>query len=1061
LAASPRAWAARGQVTSLPPLFSIPPHGNAEGGALILAEFEFFELTGLPFDPPEKAGKKVRSAVDKISKELRNALGTATQQIERDTINAKLAFLESTSAGIFTSDDRLSPLYDKLARQRTDTEIGNLKAAIALLKLSGTRTVTNGAVRVQRNKTKLSRENVEKAYLEAGITITEIDPVSAYPKFPTNAEKIHAELEALRKMKDPNPKGKDLSLAVDLYAFAAYLCGEPENAPGYKSKPAPELSSLLDRHAKQLSTRNDDLGKLCASIATAGKLFIFNSEANREAYNAFLKYKSPALASLFETMRRLSKTDLADPKNAEQCIRAISKEFGSYEVALSIYNKEAGLKDDPYIPEKAVFHVVCPHCQNISGFADLNEAQKANKCQNCGKALYKNCGKCRKNVLVSLDKCPECGFLFASAAMFAKFVAAAEQALLRSDFTDARNNLIQARAAGPGEKARTAQLEARISDEERKYGKPVAELRKLIADRKFQKAAGVLAAAIAGFPGLNVSVFESQINAALAEADKVFTYAKNLPAPKQADSCLEILNGCADYKPAIDFLWANPPGYCKDFTVGLDSVACSANISWARSAERGVTYRVVRKQGSEIPVSETDGVILLDNTPDTSYKDKGIQPGLYYSYAVFAARYRVFSPAAGKTVALLADVTDIHSEILEKMIRITWKDPVNCTGVTIKRTVGGVASTLAEGARGSFEDKKVEYGVAHSYRLYANYSGMPPSNGAEVVITPTYRVESFTIGAGQTKNGSYTVTWDITRDGVDLRVLVDEKQVRAIKSDERSCDIIIPPGGIYSVAVLAYTGGAWLRSANSLRVNTYTPCEIDKQASNLYEDMVFGSYDPAYSVSMNLSVSGPVPDNVAGFYYAVRAKASPNDKAPWAGMQEIGSAPDIHRVDLNAYSKNGIFYKLTAHDESAYYITLFTIYISNGREIASNASLCRIDRPLNAELFWEIRRSPFSGMRLMINISANRPFSRIPELILACSDGQLLLSANDSNGVRLKAFPESKTGGARRSFAVEHELGADIAFKKVKGRKLFLFIAAPVPGENFTMRWAEGFTGKV
>jgi hypothetical protein len=52
-------------------------------------------------------------------------------------------------------------------------------------------------------------------------------------------------------------------------------------------------------------------------------------------------------------MGRVSKAKLLDPKFAEVCIKEIMDVFGDYDVSLAIYNKEAGLKDELYIPDKA------------------------------------------------------------------------------------------------------------------------------------------------------------------------------------------------------------------------------------------------------------------------------------------------------------------------------------------------------------------------------------------------------------------------------------------------------------------------------------------------------------------------------------------------------------------------------------------------------------------------------------------------------------------------------------------------------------------------------------
>jgi predicted RNA-binding Zn-ribbon protein involved in translation (DUF1610 family) len=1025
-----------------------------------MADFEFFELVNLPFDPPEKAAKKVTVAVEKAKKDLNGILGTANQQLERDAVNGKLSFLDARVSEIFDGAGKLTAKYEELALERTDKEIKNLRAAVALIKLSGRHVITNGTIRKQRAKTKLSKDNVEKAFIEAGFTISEVDPLAAYPKFPTNADSIYSELEALRRTKDPNPQGKDLTLAVDLYAFTAYLSGEPENAAEYRNKSTSEIASLLDGFSKQFSTRNDDLGKLCASLSTKGKSYVFNSDDNRKAYEAHLQYKSSALTELFDTMRRLSESDLSDAKFAEQCIKKISEVFGNYDIALAIYNKEAGLKDEPYIPEKATFHVKCSYCQNIVEFSDVSEAIKANKCSHCGNALYKTCNKCHKNVLISLDKCPDCGFVFASTAMFAKFFAAAEQALRRSDFEEARNCLLQARTADPSENLRTAQLEARITAEEKKYEKPVNDLRKLIADRKYQKASEMLAVVIGNFPGLNVSSFDSQIKTALVRAQTSFANAKNMSQSKKADVCLGILNECVDFKSAIDFLLATPPEACKSFSVALDSIGYRASLSWSRSVEQGAVYRVVRKQGKASPSNEKDGEILIDNTSETSFNDKAIEPGRYYSYAVFSIRYGVFSSAMAKTIVLLADVTNARCEQFETTIRITWNNPKNCTGITIKRTVDGQTATLINNANGSFEDKNIKYGIAYSYNLQTNYNGLPSSSGVDLIITPMIKIESFNIRAELVKGNTYKVSWDIKRNDIDLRILVDDKQIRELKSGTRNCEVNLPPDGFHTITVAAYSGGSWLRSSNSPQVNTYPPCVIDKQASQLREETIAGLQDSTCNVELHMKVNNSLPDNVVGFYYTVRTKSASDSKAPWADKQEIGKAADIHRVSLSAYRKGGeITYMDKAHDESSYYVSLFTIYSVGGNEVVSNASMCRFDRPLTADIFWKVNKPFLSGnAKLTIEINANRPFERIPELVLcACSDGQHLLSQSDPKGRPLMSIPETRTKTSQRTFTNTY----DVLEKQLKGLKLFLFETSAVPNENYTLRWNKGFSGKV
>ena len=348
-----------------------------------MTEYDFFELTNLPFDPPGRNPRIVKLSIEKAIQDLRISLGKETQPLARAKINGELTFLkqclgEGAAEDSIFDGAKLNALYTKLAQARTDKELVILKATVEFQKQAGTRVVTNGAIRAQVRKTRLSKENVEKVYNEAGFTISTVDPNKAYPKFPTNADKTYSELEVLRKSKDPNPQGHDLKMSVDLYAFTAYLCSKPgsaaENPAEYKAKSTSELRSILDGFARQLSQRSDPFGRLCASIASAGKSYVFNSDENRAAYDKYLLYRSPQMEKIFTVIKAVSVSEKYDPKFAESCIKQISSVFGEYDVALAIYNKEAGLKDEPYTRSLSAV-ITCPYCQNLLEFSIVSNMQ--------------------------------------------------------------------------------------------------------------------------------------------------------------------------------------------------------------------------------------------------------------------------------------------------------------------------------------------------------------------------------------------------------------------------------------------------------------------------------------------------------------------------------------------------------------------------------------------------------------------------------------------------------------------------------------------------------------
>ncbi|MDR1149269.1 MAG: Hsp70 family protein [Spirochaetaceae bacterium] len=316
-------------------------------------DYDFFDLTHLPFDPPEKAAQKLIDAINKAKKELDTTIFLSVQQFERDETAGKTSFLDSISKSIFNNEGKLTPAYDDLAKDKVKKEIEKLRAVASLLKQSGFHVITEGAIRGHQKKTMLSREHLEDLFRAAGFTIiSTADLFKKYPRFPTNVYKMYAELEALRKSPNPRPNTNEAALrqVKDLYDFAAYMAGEPEKAAEYRGKSTPELKSLFDGFAKAYCIQFDNFGWLCSSLAVHGKIYVFDSEDHRRDYEAYLKYTSPSLTQFFSTIRSVPSQYFLEPKFAEACIKEISTVFEDYEVSLAIYNKEAGLKDEPYIP---------------------------------------------------------------------------------------------------------------------------------------------------------------------------------------------------------------------------------------------------------------------------------------------------------------------------------------------------------------------------------------------------------------------------------------------------------------------------------------------------------------------------------------------------------------------------------------------------------------------------------------------------------------------------------------------------------------------------------------
>ncbi len=1024
-----------------------------------MADYDFFDLTGLPFDPPEKSAKKVKAAIDKKIKELRAPLSSEVRQIKRDKINEQIKLLNDTEAVILTSDGKkvVEGSYSTLAEDRAQAEIAKLRATADLMALTGDKVITEAAIKRFRKERKLSDKHVREVFSNLGFTVESFEGINVAELFPTQIAEIDEFISALSKTKDPNPNGADTSLVTDLYSFAAYLMGEPESSVVYRGKATSELLSIFDSFSKKFSQENDNFRKLCGDLASAGKTYVFNSDENRSKYEFYLKYKTPDLNSLFASMKGAPEQVLLGTRFAELCIKKIAETLDcDYEIALAVYNKEGNVS---YSPEASVYFAKCQFCGTMNQYSSEQDAIRANACSNCEKALFKKCAKCGRMVLASLDKCPytDCGFVFASAAMFSKYYAAAEEALRKSDFDLARKYLLEAQAADPSEKRRIEQLSSTINSEESRYEEPLNKLRALTSAKLYVKAQSELPRIIREYPNLNVADIERSIKEATTKADASFSAAQSLTASKRADVCVSILQYCADHQPSLNFLHATQPAPSRGLSATAHSSKGCINLTWAISEEQGIKYHLVRKAGKTPPVSVSDGILLLEDTNATSFCDETATPGDFHSYSLFISRMGVFSKAVTKVAVLYSDVQNLRAVQNKDSIRLTWDMPQNNTGATVTKTASGKDTVLSRSAYGSFEDADIQYGVAHTYKVSVNYPDTMSSPGIKTVITPLVIIEPFCIKATHVKDNVYKVSWDIKQPKVDLRIMVDKSLNSECTSDASAAQISLPKESFSTISVMAYSGGKWVESINSVQANTYSPCAIDKNRTELTEEAITRPKGTVYSIELKIRLSQGIPDNVAGFYYAVRTASS---ASRWAAIEEIGKAHDISRVSIKNYKKkDGIIYSDSVGDERTFYISVFTIYDVDGKEVISEPKAIKVDRTISADLFWKVSKTFLGPLKLTISVVGNRPIEHIPELILCgCNNGEFITGRDDPKAVELTRISAVDLERPQKNYSQSYDLAKA---NYSKNMKLFLFEANPIRSEKFTLRWSQGFSGKV
>jgi serine/threonine protein kinase len=270
--------------------------------------------------------------------------------------------------------------------------------------------------------------------------------------------------------------------------------------------------------------------------------------------------------------------------------------------------------------------------------------------------------------------------------------------------------------------------------------------------------------------------------------------------------------------------------------------------------------------------------------------------------------------------------------------------------------------------------------------------------------------------------------------------------------------------GLPAKAQSGTSAGSKPSNQTNTQISTYSPCEIDKTQSQIIKDQqISKGGNTVYNVELSIKTSSVIPDNAAEFWYFVRVKPAAGGSDPWVEAKEITAAKDMHKITINDYKKRGeILFTVTAKDEGAYYVTMFTVFNINGKQVVSLPSKTRLDRKLDANIFWKVAKPIIGNRRLTIEIKPNRALTRLPKFILCASlQGQHLESSTDANSSILMEIQEQELEKPHAFFKKDYEITSPVSSQLTKNSKLYLFVISPSQNECYSLRRAEGFTGKI
>jgi serine/threonine protein kinase len=118
--------------------------------------------------------------------------------------------------------------------------------------------------------------------------------------------------------------------------------------------------------------------------------------------------------------------------------------------------------------------------------------------------------------------------------------------------------------------------------------------------------------------------------------------------------------------------------------------------------------------------------------------------------------------------------------------------------------------------------------------------------------------------------------------------------------------------------------------------------------------------------------------------------------------------------------------------------------------------------PLNANVFWKVVKPLIGNRRLSIEIKPNRALTRLPKFVLCASlQGQYLQNHTGEDAQILTEIPEQELDPPQMTFKKDYEIISPVSSQLTKHSKLFLYALSSDPNECYSLRWAEGFTGKI
>ena len=996
-----------------------------------MARENYFTLLKISSDAKDK---DIQEALTKYENETKTLQGLGS--ISADQIKERQALLQTmkTWAG---NKDEVKAERDAFIKMQSDA----VKSYFALL--------PNGYEAYRREVQSWS----DKYFLEMKIVqkLMEEDPnhkiimIKGKPlppnfvinNFATYVKTI-SEINASPTINKLWPWAKDVK---DLYSYLGFLMNK--SVSEVRSMDTPQLQKFIAQVKEEnISKAGGGSGEMSRPIRDIfGQLQIVfdpNKPDTRTQYENSIQYES--LRPIFDSISKAGAMK-KDDKFVENMLAKIREKFNDVELALTIYNKEAGLMNDPYEPPKVIISMVCSNCGSTQDFKTRDEALKG-KCAMCGTGYYMQCPGCGKMIPSASRICPECGLNIAEMRKAPEYFAKAKAALIRNDYDEANTFIQTAEFADPKHiELRKCpdfdQVKQKIAQQYEQFKKYLTTLNTLIIAKKFVHAKEECDRVKVQNPQINVSAQLKTINEALDKAKSMMTMVRD-NSEQSVSKCYEILEIVSDYLPAAEFIKKVPLSPVMGFVVSpLSGDKFGAGITWQPSKHVRVSYFLVRNE-AHAPSNYTDGTVVLKESTQVSYQDYDVVSGKKYYYAVFVMREGIFSPAASAAFAAYTDVSNLEATVSGAKCSINFRLPVNAIGARVIRKENAIpmsdkdvgAIIVGNDVRGAIDDTNLQVDRQYGYLVQACYL----ENNVKVYTKGIGKVVKIERDPTPLSNVA------ITKDGGAITVSYTPQDptspnaVRVYSIDPKKVEQKL--NKMMSIEEAnAYLSGQTLVGSGRAREGKFTfaltgnfsydvvvvSCTDSKaifaslgkisSLENVVVDVAKSEIKVGSSAYIRLKA---LPLNLFGFYYMVldvdhpKNEITPQDRA--AQQASFMSAIDYRKEGLipvvNQVVKSGKFKILVCSQ-----------YQLNGKFVVSETNVYKIVKTeaveINYKLIWKKRGLFKKGYDVTLVLETMG--SSLPHITMMAKDGGAPVSTSDMNAYKIFEIDSSTKANVKQN----------------------------------------------